>query len=332
VHTGFARFPGAEAAPLHRWGVGPYLDGLFSQSNLGVVTQLTLWLTPIPEHADFMTATISREASLPRVIEALQPLFICGVLRNPIKITNDFRCLSVATRYPWSIMGSTAPLPRRVVGMLSAKPFRWALSGVVEYATPRHRAPQRRLLQDALRKAGATVSFRSEAAIKAGIPGLWEEIFRPDSGFDVAATYWRKRTKPPRRMDPDRDLCGAIWCSPVVPLGGIHVARAVRIVERTTREAGLEPMMAITVLDSRTAHVVAPLLFDRAVAGEDERALACAEKMSGALERCGYYPYRLGVNSMRVLPEPRGDYVEFRQALKRALDPNGILSPGRYEP
>ena len=29
VHTGFGRFPGAKTAKLHRWGVGPYLDGLF---------------------------------------------------------------------------------------------------------------------------------------------------------------------------------------------------------------------------------------------------------------------------------------------------------------
>lgn len=28
IHTGFGRFPGAKTASLHRWGVGPYTDGL----------------------------------------------------------------------------------------------------------------------------------------------------------------------------------------------------------------------------------------------------------------------------------------------------------------
>src|SRR5215831_1573371 len=37
LDTGFGRFPAASAAPLYRWGVGPVLDGLFSQSNLGIV-------------------------------------------------------------------------------------------------------------------------------------------------------------------------------------------------------------------------------------------------------------------------------------------------------
>ncbi len=37
IETGFARFPSAKAAPLHRSGLGPVLDGIFSQSNLGIV-------------------------------------------------------------------------------------------------------------------------------------------------------------------------------------------------------------------------------------------------------------------------------------------------------
>src|SRR5947209_8373737 len=46
IETGFSRFSSATAAPLYRWGVGPALDGLFSQSNLGIVTRMTVWLMP----------------------------------------------------------------------------------------------------------------------------------------------------------------------------------------------------------------------------------------------------------------------------------------------
>ena len=38
IDTGFSRFDGAKTGPLSRWGVGPSLDGLFSQSNFGIVT------------------------------------------------------------------------------------------------------------------------------------------------------------------------------------------------------------------------------------------------------------------------------------------------------
>lgn len=50
IHTGFGRFSNAQAKGVYRWGVGPYIDGIFTQSNLGIITQLTLWLMPAPEY------------------------------------------------------------------------------------------------------------------------------------------------------------------------------------------------------------------------------------------------------------------------------------------
>jgi len=37
---------------LYKWGVGPYLDGLFAQSNLGIVVKAGIWLMPEPEAFD----------------------------------------------------------------------------------------------------------------------------------------------------------------------------------------------------------------------------------------------------------------------------------------
>jgi 4-cresol dehydrogenase (hydroxylating) len=330
VRTGFARLPAAAAAPIHRWGVGPWFDGLFSQSNLGVVTKLTLWLSPISEHGDVVSATIGSTRDLGRAIDSLRPLLLSGALRNPVKLTNDYRALSQATRYPRSITKSDRLLPRSTVRALQRRPFAWWLSSTLDYATPGHREPERRLLRAALGEACATLSFTAERTMRANGVDAWTDLHRPDHGRDVASTYWRKRSAPPRRMDPDRDGCGAIWCSPVVPLTGRHVANAVRVIERTTTAAGFEPMITITALDGRAAHLVVPLFYDRAVARDDRRALDCARRLLTRLARRGYYPYRLGVNSMGWLRKGRGDDLAFRRCLKRALDPRQILSPGRY--
>src|SRR5262249_54104337 len=157
----------------------------------------------------------------------------------------------------------------------------------------------------------------------------WAELHRPTDSRDVAATYWRKRRAPPRAPDPDRDACGAIWCSPVVPMTGRDVGAAVRIVERTTAAAGFEPMITITAPDGRGATLVVPLFSARTVARADRRAPDCAKRLHARLAARGYSPYRLGVNSMRLLPRPDGDDAAFRRRLKRALDPRAILSPGR---
>jgi 4-cresol dehydrogenase (hydroxylating) len=47
LKTGFdSRY---QCAPLSNASLGPSLDGLFFQSNLGIITQMTLWLEPKPE-------------------------------------------------------------------------------------------------------------------------------------------------------------------------------------------------------------------------------------------------------------------------------------------
>ena len=63
---------------------------------------------------------------------------------------------------------------------------------------------------------------------------------------------------------------------------------------------------------------------------EDAKALACHDALLGRLIEGGYVPYRLGIQSVRLLPEPEGAYGELLGKLKRALDPNNVLAPGRY--
>ena len=45
----------------------------------------------------------------------------------------------------------------------------------------------------------------------------------------------------------------------------------------------------------------------------------------------GFMPYRLGVQAMDSLPRPNDDSGAMFSVLKRALDPNDILAPGRYD-
>jgi 4-cresol dehydrogenase (hydroxylating) len=120
-------------------------------------------------------------------------------------------------------------------------------------------------------------------------------------------------------------------CAPVVPFEGRHVRAAARIVERTMLRHGVDPIMTLACVDARCVHVLPMIIFDREAPGEDDRALACERAMMSALVAKGYYPYRLGVHSMRPPPEPSAESRALMARLKRALDPSGILAPGRYE-
>jgi 4-cresol dehydrogenase (hydroxylating) len=71
LRTGFGRFANANAAPVYRWGVGPYLDGLFTQSNLGIVTQMTVWLMPAPEYFQAFFS-IAEDSQLQALVDTLR--------------------------------------------------------------------------------------------------------------------------------------------------------------------------------------------------------------------------------------------------------------------
>ena len=49
VRTGMGAMPSAKTWQMYKSGFGPYVDGIFSQSNFGVVTKMGFWLMPEPE-------------------------------------------------------------------------------------------------------------------------------------------------------------------------------------------------------------------------------------------------------------------------------------------
>src|SRR5215210_4718606 len=111
VYTGFGRFEGAQTAKLHRWGVGPYLDGLFAQSNLGVVTEMTMWLAPKPDYFQSCFFGIEEETRLEGLIDALQPLMLRGLFRAGLTVRNDFNVLVRMQQYPWEALEGQTPMP-----------------------------------------------------------------------------------------------------------------------------------------------------------------------------------------------------------------------------
>ncbi|MBG1270899.1 FAD-binding oxidoreductase [Nostoc sp. WHI] len=353
IHTGFERFPNAKAGKVNRWGIGPYFDGIFTQSNLGIVTQMTMWLLPRPQYFQSFFYSLKDDSAFEEFIDTLQSLKFQGLLRNSFVIFNDYRMLSTKQQYPWKETDGETPLSEDLMQTLRKTwgGGLWIGEGALYSASRQQGGIERKLIKRALKKTVNKIIFFDDR--KARIAEIIRPIYKWITGIDlrdimdffynknlqrgiptdkvISMTYWRKREPVPSNMDPDRDRCGLIWLAPSVPFDGQHVRAALKIIEETAKLHQFEPNIGLQCVTERSIDMTVAIVYDRDVVGEDERAIACQDEMMQKLMLEGYIPYRLSTSTMNSLPPVKDDYGKLLQDLKQALDPNNILAPGRYD-
>jgi 4-cresol dehydrogenase (hydroxylating) len=354
IHTGAARFEGSKIGEISRWGVGPSLDGLFSQSNFGIVTRMTMWLMPKPEAFEAFFFRCESADGLVPLINSLRRLRMHEVLRSSIHVANDYKVLGGIQQYPWEEMKGRTPISPADMAVFRKKLSfgYWNASGAL-YGTQAQISEAKRLLARELREQAGQLKFLSPQKLRLAkrFAGAFHLITRWDLRRTIAlvepvlglmqgepmsatealrSTYWRKRMPPPAVPDPDRDKCGLLWYAPVAPAKGEDVRQLVDMAHNILLNSGFEPMISLTLLTPRTVYAVLALTYDREVPGEDEKAMTCYERLRDACTRTGYFPYRLGIHSMAALPEPDA-YRQVVRKLKQTFDPEMILAPGRYD-
>lgn len=353
--TGFGRFANAQAAQVYHWGVGPYLDGLFSQSNLAIVTQMTLWLMPKPEAYEAFFCSVDQD-DFAAMIDVLRPLRLDGTLTSAMHIVNGDKVVSAFDQYPWQDMSQQTPLTREWVAQrlkqLDVK--EWSASGALYGTKASIRAAKRKIKQALDKLPSKKLNFLNARTLKVARwlqrPYQWltgvdlaqaldktEPVFYlkqgvPTNAF-IGSTYWRKRQPPPvmDQAHPDRDKCGLLWLAPVAPMTGHHARHLADMVAETLLAYGFEPAISMTLLSPRCIDCVICITYDREIEQQEQQALACHDDLLKQLTEQGYYPYRLSTHAMAQLPAPDAAYSATLAKIKHALDPNHILSPGRYQ-
>lgn len=354
IHTGLERFEKASAAPVHRYGVGPSLDGIFSQSNFGIVTRATFWLARKPSHFQSLMFTLADDARMLEVCQAVKDLMALGVVPpNSLAIWNAYKFATTDHQYPWHLTGGQKPLRSEQLDQMKT-PWRgakWIGVAGIYSASARHARADRKLVLERLRPFVARSLFvnRTKARLALFLRGPLKRLgLDVDSAVrvlfaepiflgyptkkSIAGCYWRKRGPVPEDPNPDRDRCGVLWLCPAVPFTPKDIQRAVESCREISFRHGFEPHIAITFPSERCVYFLPSLLFDRDATGEDEAALRCHDEIFTALMDQGYFPHRLGIQSMGLLPKPNDDYATIWGRLKKAFDPAEILAPGRYSP
>jgi 4-cresol dehydrogenase (hydroxylating) flavoprotein subunit len=357
VDTGFGHFPTAANQRVYPYGVGPFVDGLFTQSNMGIVTSLGLWLMPKTAALNHFLCTLDEHADIAPVIDALRPLRLDGTLRSILHIGNDLRVLSGGTTFPRELAGDATPLPealraqmRRATGVGA-----WTVSGAL-YGNPDQVAAARRAVRRALRPTRARVQFLDERKLDAGAfvarllggtalgrqlaakVALGRSLFEMNRGIPngrfLAGAYWRRRggLPPgfPANANPALDNCGMLWVSPVLPMRGADLLRVHALAEPIFRQHRFDLFVTFSMINERALGGVLTVAYDKEDPEEVERARLCYRQLFETLVGAGYIPYRVGLQSMADLDNGDDTYWRMVGRIKAALDPHGVIAPGRY--
>ncbi|MBI4555988.1 MAG: FAD-binding oxidoreductase [Candidatus Hydrogenedentes bacterium] len=352
LNTGFGHYPDAKATWVYRYGVGPFLDGLFCQSNLGIVTRIGLWLMPKPETATFFYVTVDRDEELAPLVDRLRPLRINGTLQTAVHIGNDLRMLSSKGRYPWQLTSGKTPLPEDVRARLrhegglgawnaggaligtdgqvraGRKALKSALSGLgkLKFVSDNKLAWAERVAP-MLRRMG--LGARLEEQIKSLIPiyGLLKGV---PTDEPLLGAQWRLRHPPEGPGDPLDSGCGLMWVSPVLPMTGRAATEVMRIAGPIFPRHGFEPLVTFTMINERAMIGILNVAFDKAESEETARAVQCYDALFDALMTAGYIPYRVGPRAMSKLTQGSKVFWDLARQIKQVLDPHNVIAPGRY--
>ncbi|MDA8020109.1 MAG: FAD-binding oxidoreductase [Thermoanaerobaculia bacterium] len=321
LRTGSWGYTDEQDACSHHYpeGLGPDLMGLFMQSNLGIVTAAAVDLQP-RQDVCLMLAEVS-ELNLSSVVDALARLRARQILRDRIEIMadDDPRLGSIVEQAgkarTWQVW----------VAMHGPESLLHPQRDLIEVAIGDFCQRLRFWREDDVAAEGWTGALGARFDLVQGRPSDYSiESMLRRYGADEAADA---------DLDHEQDAPGFVCVLPAVPLQGAKFQAVVAVVDEVSRELGVDVFMSFASVSSTAAEGFIRVPFDR----NDPRAVAIAHRWNQEIHTrllcSGTVPLRVNIEQLPEVIASGGDTGwETVRAIKKALDPNDILAPGRYCP
>lgn len=349
----------ALGAPLldasYKWGIGPYLDGLFTQGAFGISYEVTLCLKAATQDINLVTFFFSNE-SFPGVVDTLQ-----GITRDysshlsGVKIANRRQVLASFTKYPRKLRGKGVTIPEEFIdelgkrfGLLSQWQGFMAVYGDKKIAqlmastiVARLKKHTDKVTSHSLIQVKRTRSFVKKLPFLKHIirleelqslTALFDTLEGKSSSVNLNIVYWMKDTPPFRveELNPQVDDCGLIWFSPLIPFKKEDAERMVTLVTQVCPTYGIEPLLGFVSVSSYCLTGLLPIIFEKENSVAQVKAYECYQALFEACKAEGYLPYRMNIDSMNQIIVSQSTYWKLVSAIKQIIDPHQILSPGRY--
>jgi 4-cresol dehydrogenase (hydroxylating) len=318
LRTGMGSTRNPSAWQAFKWGYGPYLDGLFTQSNFGVVTKMGLWLMPAPPVYKPFVVRHKNVEDVSRIVEAMRPLRIANIIPNVVLMMSAGYQLAMFNRHD-EIYDKPGVIPEDVISSAASKRGlgMWNTYFALYGATEDSIADSEKIIRGAFAAIDGEVMtaedmgdnpyFHHHATLMRG--GLSLE--------EVGIARWRGNGG------------GLAWFAPVAPAKGQETVGQIALAKQILGKYGFDYTTAFAI-GSRELHHIIALLYDRSDDAEHSRAEACYAELVNGFGEKGWASYRTGVQAMDLVAQQFGEVNRTTNArLKKAFDPNGILAPGK---
>jgi 4-cresol dehydrogenase (hydroxylating) len=311
VRTGMGALPDGKAWQQNKWGYGPWVDGLFRQGNMGVVTKMGFWLMPKPE------ALISGTARVPGDAGATGLMNVLNLLENQ-GIVNGSTNLGGAPGGGWSL---ALPIygPENVIR--AQLDYARSKFEEIDGCTFTEDLFLRLPLSDEDRQrvqSGGAGAVRNPAYV--GIPNL--------STFSMLG-------RSPFQPNP---AGGHIGFSPIIPRSGEELVRFRNWYQANSAEvSGGENLGIIgpVFMTNWERSLVGLIMFPISKDAEHNRKIRAAfERWVELAAAEGWAEYRAPTVYQDMIADTYSfndnALTRMREKIKDAVDPNGIISAGRY--
>jgi 4-cresol dehydrogenase (hydroxylating) len=122
---------------------------------------------------------------------------------------------------------------------------------------------------------------------------------------------------------------GLAWFAPVAPAKGSETSGQIALAKEILAKYNFDYTSAFAI-GSRELHHIIALLYDKTDPAEHKRAEDCYRELVIRFGDKGWASYRTGVQSMDLVAQQYGAVNRTVNGwLKKAMDPNGILAPGK---
>jgi 4-cresol dehydrogenase (hydroxylating) len=356
LQTGFGHYEKNKAKNLYKFGIGPYIDGLFSQSNLGIMTAATLHLAPKHDCIEMMAMKLDDETQLSNIIDSFQKLKMKNICSATINVLSRKRLLTTKTKFPFdktnhTMMSQTISKQLGVLHDLESWNIVTALYGSKEQVI---------LAKKEIKKEfnwyKKKISFMSEEKLeslyskKFFLKTLTKSLYNLDldklyptlkkafsnlkgrpSTISIQTPYFRSSKEyNPNDPNPAEDNCGIYWISPILPFTGKDVEITLKIGERVCSKYGFDFAPTYSLAGPRFIDNTISLIYNKGDLEETKKAHLCNQELILEYKKAGYMIYRAGVTSMDLVADKNDSFWKFKKDIKKALDPKNILAPGRY--